>query len=121
MGVVWIMRSTFDKATRATESNHPLSIVKDSLEGKRRIMMVCRISHDLTSVASLADEFDFEPILVGGQEAYKVKEMIAERKYPVILQRQRFDSVRGAEGAELLWNQPGVLAAADITLSLIHI
>ena len=118
MGVVWIMRSTFDKATRATESNHPLSIVKDTVDGKRKIMMVCRISHDLTSVASLADEFGFEPILVGGQEAYKVKDMIAERKYPVILQRQRFDSVRGAEGAELLWNQPGVLAAADITFAL---
>ena len=118
MGVVWIMRSTLDKANRAVESDSPFTVVKESLEGKRPLMFVCRISHDLTSVASLADEFGFDPILVGGQEAYKVKEMLVERKYPVILQRQRYDTVRGAEGAELLWNQPGVLAAADITFAL---
>lgn len=118
MGVVWIMRSTFDKANRSSESDHPLAIVKNSLAGKRPMMFVCRISHDLTSVASLADEFGFDPILVGGQEAYKVKEMLVERDYPVILQRQRYDTVRGAEGAELLWNQPGVLAAAGITFAL---
>ena len=118
MGVVWIMRSTFDKATRAIESDSPLAVVNETVTGKRPLMMVCRISHDLTSVASLADEFGFAPILVGGQEAYKVKEMIAERNYPVILQRQRFETVRGAEGAELLWNQPGVLAEAGITFAL---
>ena len=72
----------------------------------------------MTSVASLADEFGFAPILVGGQEAYKVKDMIAERNYPVILQRIRVDSVRGAEQAELLWNQAGVLTKAGITVAL---
>ncbi len=118
MGVVWIMRSTFDKASRNDDEADALSVVQESVDGQRKLMFVCRISHDLTSVASLADEFGFKPILVGGQEAYKVKEMIAERDYPVILERQRVDTVRGSEGSEILWNQPGVLAEAGITFAL---
>ena len=121
MGVVWILRSTFDKAMRGVggaDKANAMKVVKQSVKGKRPMMFVSRMSYDLTSVASLADEFGFNPILVGGQEAYKVKEMIAERKYSVILQRLRLDTTRGAEGAELIWNQPGVLAEAGITFAL---
>lgn len=118
MGVVWIMRNTFDKAGRNTQGSGTLGNVKETLEGKRPLMIVARISHDLTSVATLADEFGFSPILVGGQEVYKVKEVIAERNYPVILQRIRVDSIRGTEGSEVLWNQAGVLAAEGITFAL---
>ena len=119
MGVVWILRSTFDKAQRGDQaSSKKLSPVRQALEGERPLMMVCRLSHDLTSVATLADEFGFSPILVGGQETYKVRETIAERNYPVILQRTPVDRERGAEGSELLWNQPGVLADAGITFAL---
>ena len=121
MGVVWILRSTFDKAMRGVggaDKANAMKVVKQSVKGKRPMMFVSRMSYDLTSVASLADEFGFNPILVGGQEAYKVKEMIAERKYSVILQILRLDTTRGAEGAELIWNQPGVLAEAGITFAL---
>ena len=116
MGVVWILRKTFDKAKRS-ESPDALVTIKESLEGKRSLMVVSRMSHDLTSVATLADEFGFSPILVGGQEAYKVKQMIAERKYPVILQRQTTGSIFGPERSMLCWNQAGLLAEAGITFA----
>lgn len=116
MGVVWILRKTFDKAKRS-QSADKLVTIKESLDGKRPLMVVSRMSHDLTSVASLADEFGFSPILVGGQEAYKVKQMIAERKYPVILQRQTTGSIFGPERSMLCWNQAGLLAEAGITFA----
>ena len=119
MGVVWILRSTFDKSQREDQaSNKKLEPVRQVLKGERPVMMVCRLSYDMTSVATLADEFGFSPILVGGQETYKVRETIAELNYPVILQRTSVDQVIGAEGSELVWNQPGVLADAGITFAL---
>ena len=47
MGVVWILRKTFDKAKRS-ESPDALVTIKESLEGKRSLMVVSRMSHDLT-------------------------------------------------------------------------
>jgi hypothetical protein len=116
MGVVWILRKTFDKAKRSEDAKS-LVTVRQTLEGKRPLMVVSRMSYDLTSVASLADEFGFSPILVGGQEAYKVKQMIAERKYPVILQRQSTGEIFGPEKSELCWNQAGLLANAGVTFA----
>lgn len=116
MGVVWILRNTFDKAKRSTDSESFMTI-KQALAGDRSLMMVSRVSVDLNSVANLADEFGFSPILVGGQEAYKVKEMIAERKYPVILQPTATGSITGPERSELCWNQAGVLSEAGITFA----
>ncbi len=116
MGVVWILRNTFSKAKRDSDSTTNTTI-KQALAGDRPLMMVSRISHDLTTVATLADEFGFSPILVGGQEAYKVKEMIAERDYPVILQPLGIGSITGPERSELCWNLAGVLADSGITFA----
>lgn len=116
MGVVWILRNTFSKATRDKDpKNYP--VVKQTLSGKRPLMMVSRLSHDLNTVATLADEFGFSPIVVGGQEAYKVKDMLAERKYPLILQSVGSASINGPERSELCWNQASLLAEDGITFA----
>lgn len=117
MGVVWILRSTFDKA-RSSGDSPAMKTISEVFAGKRPIMIVSRMSHDLNTVATLADEFGFSPIIVGGQEAYKVKEMIAERNYPVILQPIGTQVTRGPENSELCWNQAGVLAEAGIIFAL---
>ncbi|MFK7768463.1 MAG: amidohydrolase family protein [Mariniblastus sp.] len=116
MGVVWILRKTFDKAKRNTDAE-TLTNVKQTLAGKRPLMMVSRMSHDLTTIATLADEFGFSPVIVGGQEAYKIKDLIAERKYPIILQKIATGSTTGTEGAEVCWNQAGVLSDAGVTIA----
>ena len=116
MGVVWILRKTFDKAKRGVDSES-LATVKETLDGKRPLMIVSRMTHDLTTVATLEDEFGFSPIIVGGHEAYKIKELIKARKYPVILQKIGTGSTTGAEGSEVCWNQAGVLSAAGVTIA----
>ena len=116
MGVVWILRNTFSKASR-NEDSDSLKTIQQTLAGDRQLMLVSRISHDLNTVATLADEFGFSPIIVGGQEAYKVKDMLAEKKYPVILQPLPTGSITGPERSELCWNQAGVLAEANVTFA----
>lgn len=117
MGVVWILRNTFDKAKRGSD-DPKLVPIKEVLDGTRPLMMYARLSYDLNTVGTLADEFGLKPVVVGGHESYKVKETLAERKYPVILDRIGTGDVRGAEGSELCWNVAGILDEAGITFAL---
>lgn len=117
MGVVWILRNTFSKAIAAAEDSKWTNL-KEVVDGKRRLMMVSRMSYDLNTVGTLADEFKFSPIIVGGQEAYKVKSTLAERNYPIVLQPQNPGAESGSERSELCWNVAGVLKEAGITFAL---
>ncbi|MEL7496882.1 MAG: amidohydrolase family protein [Planctomycetota bacterium] len=117
MGVVWILRNTFQKTTKAGDDSE-LTNLKQVLDGKRKLMMVSRMSYDLNTIGSLTDEFDFSPIIVGGHEAYKIKSILAERKFPVILQSNPAGTTTGREGSELCWNNAGVLHQAGITVAL---
>lgn len=117
MGVVWILRNTFSKAERSTDENDYKKL-KEAVAAKRPLMMVSRMSYDIVTVGTLADEFGFKPILVGGEEAYKVKEELVERKYPLVLKYDNPGTTRGAEGSELCWNNPGILADAGLTFAI---
>lgn len=117
MGVVWILRNTFNKAKRSTDQN-AYTKLKESVASQRPLMMVSRMSYDIVTVGALADEFGFKPILVGGEEAYKVKEELVERKYPLVLKYDNPGTTRGAEGSELCWNNPGILAEAGLTFAI---
>ncbi len=117
MGVVWILRNTFDKSQRNADAPD-LGHVREALDGKRSMMMFARVSHDLLTIATLADEFDFSPVVVGGQEAHKVTDLLVERKYPVVLERINVGNTNGPERSELCWNTAGILADAGVTIAL---
>ena len=117
MGVVWILRNTFNKATRSTEED-AYSKLKQTISGDKPLMVVSRMSYDIITVGTLADEFGFKPIIVGGEEAYKVKDELVERKYPLILKYDNPGTTQGAEGSELCWNNPGILNKAGLTFAI---
>ena len=117
MGVVWVLRNTFNKAKRSADENRYLKL-KETMTAKRPLMIVSRMSYDIVTVGTLADEFGFQPIIVGGEEAYKVKDELVERKYPLVLIYDNPGTTRGAEGSELCWNNPGILAKAGVTFAI---
>jgi imidazolonepropionase-like amidohydrolase len=117
MGVVWMLRSTFDKAAR--QKAPELAVVREALAGKRRLYAVSRTDHDLLSLLRLAKEFQFTPTVIGGHEAYKVRNELAAAKVPVILGPQTTSpSGTGPESSEVIWNQPGLLHKAGIPFAL---
>ncbi|HLJ92753.1 MAG TPA: amidohydrolase family protein [Gemmataceae bacterium] len=117
MGVVWLLRSTFDKAARSQSPG--LAAVHEALAGRRRIYAVSRTDNDLLSLLRVANEFHFEPTVIGGHEAYKVRTELAAAKAPVILSPLTTSSAMlGAEGSEIVWNQPGLLHKAGVTFAL---
>lgn len=117
MGVVWILRNTFNKAKRSSDKNEYTKL-KESVAATRPLMIVSRMSYDIVTVGTLADEFGFKPILVGGEEAYKVKDELVKRDYPLVLKYDNPGTTQGAEGSELCWNNPGILAEAGLTFAI---
>jgi hypothetical protein len=117
MGVVWMLRSTFDRALH--RGSPDLAVVREALAGKRRTFAVSRADNDLLSLLRIAREFHFTPTVVGGQEAYKVREELAAAKVPVILGPLTTGADdRGPESTEVIWNQPGLLHQAGVPFAL---
>jgi imidazolonepropionase-like amidohydrolase len=117
MGVVWMLRSTFDKAAR--QNTPELAVVREALAGKRRIYAVSRADNDLRGLLRIAQEFKFTPTVIGGQEAYKIPEELAAAKVPVILGPLTTSAGgSGPESTEVVWNEPGVLHRAGVTFAL---
>ena len=115
MGVVWILRNSLSKVKQGKMDSPPIA---EALDGKRPFFIVSRVAHDLSTAATLAEEFDFQPILVGGQEAYKITDLITDRNYPVILGGTTTGSMFGPEQTELCWNQAGILDKAGVTFCI---
>jgi imidazolonepropionase-like amidohydrolase len=117
MGVVWMLRATFDKALK-----HPtpdLVAVREGLEGKRKIFAVSRTDYDLLSLLRIANEFKFTPTVIGGHEAYKIRGELAAARVPVILGPiSSSSSVEGPESSEVIWNQPALLQKAGVPFAL---
>ncbi|MDG2012434.1 MAG: amidohydrolase family protein [Pirellulaceae bacterium] len=115
MGVVWILRNSLSKVKQGKMESAPLA---EALNGKRPFFIVSRVAHDLSTAATLAEEFDFQPILVGGHESYKITDLISARNYSVILGGTTTGSMFGPEQTELCWNQAGILDEAGITFCI---
>jgi imidazolonepropionase-like amidohydrolase len=117
MGVVWMLRSTFDKAVRRQAPE--LAVVREAVAGKRRLYAVSRTDHDLLSLLRIAQEFKFAPTVIGGHEAYKVRAELAAAKVPVILGALTTSPAgTGPEGSEVVWNLPGLLHEAAVPFAL---
>jgi imidazolonepropionase-like amidohydrolase len=115
MGVVWMLRSSMQSAAAKADS---ADVLAEALNGKRRIYCVSRTHFDIESVLRVAEEFDFSPVIVGGEEAYQLAASLAEKKLPVILGPLRTTLSAGAEGTDPAWNRAGVLHKAGVVIAM---
>ncbi len=117
MGVVWITRSSFDQA-RQSSAQVELNPLRDVVQGQRSLLVVSRTAADLETAFTLGDEFDFKPILVGGQESYRLVDRIAESGTAVILTPVPTGVTSGPERTEICLNRAGLLADAGVSIAL---
>jgi len=115
MGVVWILRNAF----HATENGRMTSpVMQQAAAGDLPVFAVSRTQYDIQSLMTLADEFSLKPILIGGQESWKVTEELAARQMPVVLQRVTPGSTRGSERTRVSGNMAARLQEAGVTFCL---
>ena len=68
-----------------TERNHKLENLAKVLDGEQLVMMVANAKRDIEAAVEFAETEGLRIVIAGGRDAHKVKEMLAEKKIPVIL------------------------------------
>jgi imidazolonepropionase-like amidohydrolase len=126
MGVVWILRSALHK----TQNDQPASflspenraIIASAMKGDLPLYSVSRKDVDIRSTFTLQDEFGVRPIIVGGDEAYRIIAEVVDRKpsiiYTDLTSRSSSSGLRGPEGTERRWNVASQFAAAELEFCL---
>ncbi|MCU0720537.1 MAG: amidohydrolase family protein [Pirellula sp.] len=126
MGVVWILRSALHK----TQNDQPASfltpesraIIASAMKGELPIYSVSRKDVDIRSTFTLQDEFGVRPIIVGGDETYRILDEVIERKpsiiYTDLTSRSSTSGLRGPEGTERRWNVASQFATAGLEFCL---
>jgi imidazolonepropionase-like amidohydrolase len=114
MGVVWLLRATLQKSQVDSKGE-----LHAALQAKTPFFTTARVAADIEAVVRLSREFGFKPIIVGGEEAYQVPEVLAHSKTPVVLRTIGTASTGvGPEQTDLFWNQAGVLHKAGVTVAI---
>lgn len=96
MGIVSVIRSRLQAArayatARGASGSQPrefdpdLDALAQVLSGERTARIDVDTARDIQLAISLADEFGFRPVLDHCVEAYRVKALLAERKFPLVL------------------------------------
>lgn len=62
-----------------------LSVVLDVLEGRERVFFAADLARDIQRVLSLARDYGFQPVIVGGEEAWKVADELRAADVPVLV------------------------------------
>ncbi len=131
MGVVWILRSRLHAAQNATQkagengtaganresSADTAQALSELVQGKTKTFAVSRTAYDIETLYRIANEFSIHPILVGGDEAYKVIGLLKQENASLIFTALSTQSV-GAEQTELRWSTPMMLAKVDVPFAL---
>ena len=119
MGVVWLLRRAFQQAGEEPD-NAEFEPIRKALAGDARLMVRSRTAFDLEGTLRVLEEFQAKapPILVGGQEAYKVVDQLKRAEASVVLERLSTGGVFGPEATELVWNGPGILGKAGVPFAL---
>jgi imidazolonepropionase-like amidohydrolase len=127
MGVVAMLREALNRASRGVEPDpdttlpieaDPYEPLRDVIQGRRSALAISRTDYDILTALRLAGEFGYAPMILGGQEAYKVAEPLAAGGVPVVLGPLRINGPYGPERTELAWNTAGVLHEAGVAVAL---
>jgi imidazolonepropionase-like amidohydrolase len=113
MGVVWLLRSALQQAK--TDAN---SEMKPAVDSKIPFFATARVAADVEAVVRLSNEFGFKPVIVGGEEAHEVADLLAKSKTPVVLRSIGTRTGVGPEQTDIFWNQAGVLHKAGVQIAI---
>ncbi len=85
MGALDMLRTGFRDAGGGVQTGADLAVLRQVLQGSRRVFVRADSQREIAAALDLAKEFGFEPVLVGAAEAREVLPRIAQQKASVVL------------------------------------
>ncbi|MCU0863006.1 MAG: amidohydrolase family protein [Planctomycetes bacterium] len=85
MGAMELLRTTLTAAQSGVQGGPDAAVLRQALQGGRRIVVHADTYTELMAALDLAKEFRFEPVLVGAADAGKVLPRLIAQKAAVVL------------------------------------
>jgi imidazolonepropionase-like amidohydrolase len=85
MGAMDLLRTTFTAAQSGLQAGPDAAVLRQALQGGRRIVVHADTYTELMAALDLAKEYKFEPVLVGAADASKVLPRLVAQKAGVVL------------------------------------
>jgi imidazolonepropionase-like amidohydrolase len=99
------------------EANQKLAALAECLDGKRPVVIQAESKRDIESAIQFAEESGFRMILAGGGEAWKLKDVLAAKKIPVILGRTQSLPREEDDPYNRPYSNPSLLRAAGVRIA----
>jgi len=108
IGAIEMLRTAFNDARQGLLEGTDIAIVRQALDGSRRIFIHADSYTELSAALDLARDFTFEPVLIGAADSDKVLPRLVQQKAAVVLGTLR-PEMRLAE-----LSRPAMLAEAGV-------
>lgn len=99
------------------ERDLELEALAKVLEGGQRVVLIASQKRDIESAVAFAEEEGLRMILAGGRDAWKVKELLAEKQIPVILGRTQSLPAEQDDPYDRPFKTAGELTAAGVKIA----
>lgn len=85
MGAKDLLRTTFATARTGVQGGPDAAVLRQAMQGGRRVFCYADTFAELSAGLDLAKEFSFEPVFVGAREAEKVMSRLVQQKAGIVL------------------------------------
>jgi imidazolonepropionase-like amidohydrolase len=108
--------ATAAKGSRA-DANPKLAAMADYVSGMKPVLITAERKADIEAAIAFAEEMGLRMILVGGDEAYKLSDVLASKKIPVILGRTQSLPNEEDDQYDRPYSMPGELCNAGVRIA----
>jgi len=88
------------------------------VRGQLPVLVFADSDRDIRNAVEFCDKQKLKMILAGGEEAYKVKDLLRSKDIPVILRPMLTEPAEEDDPYDVLLSQPSVLAAAGVRFAI---
>ena len=106
-----------DAGSARFETDLKLAALAQCLEGEKPVIMQADAKRDIEAAVEFAESLGLRMILAGGREAWKVKELLAEKGIPVILGIVQSLPREDDDAYDTPFRNPGELAAVGVKIA----
>lgn len=110
-------RQAVESGSRRLETDHKLAALARCLDGELPVIIRADAKRDIEAALEFAERQGMRMVLAGGRDAWKVKELLAEKEVPVILGRTQSLPNEYDEPYDRRFRTPGELHAAGIRIA----